>query len=139
MLETRKSKVYNENKVVTMLGAGTKLVGEVSCAGTIRIEGSIEGRVFSEDSIVLLDSGAIKGDICAGQVIISGEVRGNIKAIDRLEITSHGKVIGDITAPRICIHEGVLFEGLCTMRPVEAAAPKAAHAPAGEKADATTA
>lgn len=116
MLDSRKTKVYNENKVVTILGPGTQVKGELSCKGTIRIEGKVEGTVYSDDSVVLLDSGAIKGDIHAGQVIISGEVRGNVKAVDRLEISSQGKVIGDISAPRICIHEGVVFEGLCTMK-----------------------
>ncbi len=119
MLESRKTKVYNENKVVTILGPGTQLGGKLSCKGTIRIEGHIEGTVYSDDSIVLLDTGTIKGDIYAGRIIINGEVRGNVKAVDRLEITGQGKVIGDITAPRIAIHEGVVFEGLCTMKSAE--------------------
>ena len=79
MLETRKPKTYNENKVVTMLGPGTLLTGDVKCKGTIRIEGNVEGRVLSEDSVVLLESGKVKGDITAGQVIIGGEVYGNIR------------------------------------------------------------
>ncbi len=119
MLETRKSKVYNENKVVTMLGPGTFLSGELQCKGTIRIEGAVEGAVISEDSVVLLESGKIKGNVKAGQVIVSGEVLGNIHAAERIEITAKGKVIGDIAAPRISIHEGVLFEGLCSMKPAE--------------------
>lgn len=128
MLESRKPRVYNENKVVTILGPETKLVGELSCRGTIRVEGRVDGTVFSEDSIVLLETGSVKGDICAGQVIISGQVCGNVKAVDRIEITARGKVRGDITAPRICIHEGVVFEGLCSMKP--GLAPRAEAAPA---------
>ena len=116
MLESRKTRVYNENKVVTILGPGTQMNGTLSCTGTIRIEGQMEGTVQSDDSVVLLDTGLVKGDILAGQVIVSGEVRGNIKAVDRLEITPRGKVRGDIVAPRICIHEGVFFEGRCSMK-----------------------
>lgn len=117
MQETRKPRVYNENKVVTILGPNSKIIGEVWCRGTIRIEGLIQGSVSSDDSVVLLEGAKILGNINAGQVIISGEVEGNIRAVDRLEIKSPGKVIGDICAPRICIHEGVFFDGLCTMRP----------------------
>lgn len=117
MLDSLKNKnTYNENKVVTMIGPGTLLTGELKCKGTIRIEGNIDGKVLSEDSIVVLESGKIKGDLAGGQVIISGEVHGNIQAIDRIEITSKGKVVGDICAPRISIHEGVLFEGQCAMK-----------------------
>ncbi len=115
MLDSRKSKTYNENKVVTMIGPGTLLTGEIKCKGTIRIEGAVDGTVKSEDSIVVLESGRIKGNLAAGQVIISGEVKGDVKAVDRIEIAARGKVVGDIAAPRISIHEGVLFEGQCTM------------------------
>ena len=117
MLDSRKNKTaYNENKVVTMIGPGTLLTGELKCKGTIRVEGGIDGKVFSEDSIVVLESGKIKGDLLGGQVIVSGEVHGNIQAMDRIEITSKAKVVGDICAPRISIHEGVLFEGQCAMK-----------------------
>ncbi|HDP35141.1 MAG TPA: polymer-forming cytoskeletal family protein [Candidatus Hydrogenedentes bacterium] len=116
MLDSRKTKTYNENKVVTMIGPGTLFTGELKCKGTIRIEGSVDGKVLSEDSIVVLESGRIKGDLSAGQVIVSGEVHGNIQAVDRIEITERGKVVGDICAPRISIHEGVLFEGQCAMK-----------------------
>ncbi len=139
MLETRKTRVYNENKVVTILGPGTQVNGTLACTGTIRIEGQMEGVVQSEDTVVLLDSGRVKGDILAGQVIISGEVRGNIKAVDRLEITAHGKVTGDIFAPRICIHEGVFFEGRCSMKAAGPEATPAANAASRDNKTAGTA
>ena len=139
MLETRKTRVYNENKVVTILVPGTQVNGTLACTGTIRIEGQMEGVVQSEDTVVLLDSGRVKGDILAGQVIISGEVRGNIKAVDRLEITAHGKVTGDIFAPRICIHEGVFFEGRCSMKVAGPEAAPAANAASRDNKTAGTA
>lgn len=137
MLDARKQKTYNENKVVTMVGPGTLMTGEVKCKGTIRVEGAIDGKVYSEDSVVVLESGRIKGDISAGQVIINGEVLGNIVALHRIEITARGKVIGDISAPRISIHEGVLFEGQCTMKAVARENQK--EGSAGEAATAATA
>ena len=118
MLDSRKTRqAYNENKVVSIIGPGTVVGGEVTSKGTIRIEGSVSGRVQSEDSIVVQDTGKVQADLVAGQVIVSGEVHGNIFAHDRLEITASGRVVGDITAPRISIAEGVLFEGKCTMKP----------------------
>lgn len=116
MLDTRK-KAYNENKVVSIIGPGTTVTGEIKSEGTLRIEGNVAGRVESDDSIVVQESGKVKADLIAGQVIISGEVQGNVYAHDRLEITSNGKVVGDIMAPRVSIAEGVLFEGKCQMKP----------------------
>ena len=116
MLDSKKTKQYNENRVVSIVGPGTTVKGEIISKGTIRIEGMVQGRIQSEDSIVVQESGKIQADVEAGQVIISGEVHGNVYAHDRLEITATGKVLGDITAPRISIAEGVLFEGKCTMK-----------------------
>lgn len=116
MLDSRKQKAYNENKVVSIIGQGTTIDGDVHSSGTIRVEGVINGKVESDDSIVILETGHVKADLLAGQVIISGEVHGNVFAHERLEITAQGKVVGDITAPRISIAEGVLFEGKCTMK-----------------------
>lgn len=117
MLDSGKKKAYSETKVVTVIGAGTLIKGELRSKGTVRIEGEVEGRILSEDSIVVQDSGKVKADMIAGQIIISGEVQGNVFAHDRLEITAQGRLVGDITAPRVSIAEGVLFEGSCTMKP----------------------
>ncbi len=117
MADSRKNRTYNENKVVTILGPGTLLRGELQCKGTIRVEGAVFGNVTSEDSVVLLESGRIQGHVTAGQVIVGGEIVGNVAAVERIEITAKGRVVGDMTAPRISIHEGVLFEGRCTMKP----------------------
>lgn len=116
MLDALKTKGYNENKVVTIIGPGTRVKGELQSQGTIRIEGVVEGQVQSSDTIMVQENGKVKADLLAGQVIISGEVHGNVFAHDRLEITEQGKVYGDITAPRIAIAEGVTFEGKCTMK-----------------------
>ena len=116
MLESRKSKTYNENKVVSIIGQGTTIKGDISSQGTIRIEGTVSGNIQSGDTIVVQESGKLKADLVAGQIIISGEVHGNVVAHGRLEICAGGKVVGDIMAPRVSIAEGVLFEGKCTMK-----------------------
>ncbi|MCP4639142.1 MAG: polymer-forming cytoskeletal protein [bacterium] len=117
MLDSGKKKNYSETKVASIIGQGTTVVGEIKSKGTVRIEGMLSGRVQCEDTVVVQESGRVKGDLVAGQVIISGEVEGNVFAHDRLEITAKGKLVGDITAPRVSIAEGVLFEGQCTMKP----------------------
>lgn len=119
MLDPKKPKQYNENKVVSILGPGTRVNGEVLSRGTIRIEGEVMGQIRCEDSVVVQQTGRVQADVYAGQVIISGEVQGNVFAEDRLEITATGKVIGDVTAPRVSFAEGMLLDGKCTTRKPE--------------------
>ncbi|GMV99621.1 MAG: hypothetical protein AMXMBFR84_07600 [Candidatus Hydrogenedentota bacterium] len=117
MLDSSKKRVYSDTKVVTIIGQGTTVVGELKSKGTVRIEGVFSGRMHSDDTIVVQETGRVKADLVAGQIVISGEVEGNVYAHDRLEITTQGKLVGDIIAPRVSIAEGVLFEGKCTMKP----------------------
>jgi cytoskeletal protein CcmA (bactofilin family) len=113
----KKNRNLDENKVVTIIGPGTTIKGELESKGTIRIEGTVTGRVECEDTIVVHESGFVKADLIGGQVIISGTVEGNTFAHDRIEATSQAKIVGNITAPRISIAEGVMFEGQCAMKP----------------------
>ncbi len=117
MLDSGKKRGYSETKVATIVGQGTKVSGEIDSKGTVRVEGVMSGRLHSDDTIDIQESGRVKGDLVAGQIIISGQVEGNVFAHDKLVITAKGKLIGDITAPVISIAEGVLFEGQCTMKP----------------------
>jgi len=130
MLDSGRKKTYNETNVVTIIGQGTTVIGELKSKGTIRIEGVISGRVQCEDTIVVQETGRVKAEMIAGQIIIGGEVEGNVFAHDRLEVTSKGKLLGDITAPRIAIAEGVLFEGKWQMKPPGQMKPPTGEAPA---------
>lgn len=123
MLDSAKKRMYSETDVVTIVGKGTTVIGEIKSKGTVRIEGVVSGRVHCEDTIVVQESGQVKADLIAGQIVISGEVEGNVCAHERLEVTANGKLIGDITAPRVAIAEGVVFEGKCTMNPPGQAKP----------------
>ena len=122
MLDKRRT--YNENKVTTIIGEGTSFVGEIRSEGTIRIEGSMTGRVQCEDTIVVHDSGKVKADLVGGQIIVRGQVEGDVFAHDRLEVMNQARVIGNVTTPRLSIAEGVTFQGRCTMKaPGEAKPP----------------
>jgi cytoskeletal protein CcmA (bactofilin family) len=118
-----KKKAYNENKVATIIGQGTELTGDITSKGTIRIEGTVRGRVNCEDTIVVYETGRVKADLVAGQIIISGHVEGNVFAHDRLEVTSRARLIGNVMSPRVSITEGVVFEGQCSMKPAGEAKP----------------
>ena len=132
MLDQRK-KNFSETKVVTIIGPGTEITGEIKCKGTIRVEGNVSGRILSDDTIVIHETGHVKADLLAGQVIVGGTVEGNILAQDRIEVTTKARLVGDITAPRVSIADGVLFEGRCTMKaPGQAPAPDAPKPAAGQ-------
>jgi len=117
MLDSSKKKNYSDAKVVTVIGQGTQVTGDIRSKGTIRIEGAVSGRISCDDTIVIHETGQVKADLIAAQIVIGGTVQGNVFAKERLEVTTKGKLVGDIASPRVSIAEGVLFEGNCVMKP----------------------
>lgn len=117
MLDSGKRRGQGDPKAITIIGQGTTVTGDIKSKGTVRVEGMVQGRIQSEDTVVVQETGRVKAEVVAGQVVISGEIEGNVFAHERLEITSNGRLVGDIVSPKVSIAEGVLFEGKCTMKP----------------------
>jgi cytoskeletal protein CcmA (bactofilin family) len=135
MLDSNKRRPGAEGRSLTIVGQGTTITGDIKSKVTVRVEGHVQGRIHSDDSIVIQETGKVKAELVAQQIVISGEVEGNVFAHDRLEVTSNGKLIGDITAPKVSIAEGVIFEGKCTMKSPQKPGP--ASGPRPEPARAT--
>ena len=97
------------------LGKGTRLVGRVAFEGPARIEGAVEGEIAAQDTLTIGESAVLNAQIVGTAVIIHGRVTGDVTARKRLEIRAPGRLVGNITTPSLVIHEGVVFEGQCTM------------------------
>ncbi|HYD50402.1 MAG TPA: polymer-forming cytoskeletal protein, partial [Terriglobales bacterium] len=69
----------------------------------------------AQESIVIGDKAVINAQIVAGTVILKGKVRGDITARTRIELQAPAKLTGNITTPSLVIHDGVVFEGHCSM------------------------
>ena len=102
-------------QVVTFLGKGTEFEGKLTFDGTIRIDGSFKGEIFSNGNLIVGEKGMIEADMHVGYIVISGEIYGNITADQKVEIRAPGRVFGDIQAPTVVIDEGVIFEGKTKM------------------------
>ena len=102
-------------KIETIIGSSAEFKGDLICKGSLRIDGKVEGRVISEDGIIVGENGRVKGNITAKYILIGGKVEGDLDAEGRVEILPTGQLIGDIRSPRLIIAEGVVFEGSCEM------------------------
>jgi cytoskeletal protein CcmA (bactofilin family) len=97
------------------LGEGTSFKGTLTFEGTVRIDGRLEGEIFTKDTLVVGEGAEVHAAIHAGVVVIGGTVRGNITAERKIDIHPAGRLYGNITTPSLVIEEGVVFEGNCTM------------------------
>ena len=97
------------------LGEGTSFKGNLTFEGTVRIDGKLEGEVFTKDTFVVGESATVKATIHAGILIVGGTVHGNITAEKKVELHASARLYGNISTPSLSIAEGVIFEGGCTM------------------------
>ena len=109
------NKKYKDILVGTVIGSETELKGTIQSQNSIRIDGQIEGEVYSQGEVHIGETSIIKGNIYAKRVIISGEVNGNIEATQGLKISKTGRVYGDITGDRLIVEEGGTYKGRVNM------------------------
>ncbi len=104
-----------ETQITTIIGIGAECNGDFKSDSSIRIDGTVNGNVIVENTVIVGASGVINGDINAQMVIIGGEVYGNLNVPEKVELTSTARVLGDITTNGLVIDEKAIFQGRCDM------------------------
>jgi len=94
-----------------VIGARTRIVGEVSGDEDVLVEGYVEGKVRIQRDLRIGAGGVVKATVEARSVIISGELNGDCNASGRVEIQATGRLTGNVRAPRLAIAEGAVFRG----------------------------
>jgi len=102
-------------RVETLIGKSTKFIGEIEGEGTIRVEGSVQGKVDSAGDVVVGETGQLLADLTARNLLVAGNVEGNVNVQGKVEITKTGKLMGDVTTHKLVIEEGAVIQGRCNM------------------------
>ena len=125
------NKGKSADEIVSHLGEGTELTGEISFSKGLRVDGAIKGKVRSDAVLEIGPQGKVDAEINVRKILIRGEFRGAIHASERVEIMKDGKVFGNIFAPCLIIEAGALFEGHCNM--LDKAEPRKDAGPAAKQ------
>jgi cytoskeletal protein CcmA (bactofilin family) len=103
------------DNIVSLLGKGAEMTGEIAFTNGLRVEGVIRGKVRSEATLEIGPGGLVDAEVNVRRISINGEFHGIIHAADRVEIHKDGKVVGDIYSPCLIIEAGAVFDGRCNM------------------------
>jgi cytoskeletal protein CcmA (bactofilin family) len=101
--------------IENIVGRSCTIRGDLAAEGAFRIDGSIEGSVESQASVVVGESGIIRGGVRGTDVVIAGTVQGDVVCDGHLEILAKGTVEGDIQAKSVRIETGGVFRGTSRM------------------------
>ena len=89
----------NKPRVDAALNRKLKIAGDVYFSGILHVECTVEGDLISDDensTLILSDSGHIKGSVKAANVMVNGRIDGNVLANNKVELYEKSRINGDL-------------------------------------------
>ena len=104
-----------QGRIDSLIGGGTKIEGNVSFSGGLRVDGEIKGNVCAVgdqgSTLVISEHACIEGNIAVSHAVINGTIIGPVTSSEFLELQSHARVTGDVTYSTIEMHLGAVVQG----------------------------
>ena len=104
-----------QNRIDSLIGAGTRIVGDVHFAGGLRVDGEIDGSIIASpgkpSTLVLSEHARVNGEVNVTHLVVNGEVTGPVNVAEYLELQSKSKVTGDVHYKTLEIQLGAVVEG----------------------------
>lgn len=104
-----------QNRIDSLIGADTKIVGDVHFTGGLRVDGKIDGSIIATSgkpsTLVLSEHARVNGAVHVTHLVVNGEVSGPVSVAEYLELQSKSKVTGDVHYKTLEIQLGAIVEG----------------------------
>ena len=103
------------NRIDSLIGAGTVIEGNVAFSGGLRIDGEVKGNVRANDgqpgTLVISELARVDGEVRVSHLVINGAVNGPISSSDYLELQPKARIVGDVEYAAIEMHLGAIVLG----------------------------
>lgn len=120
----RKQPSKPQNRIDSLIGVGTRIEGNVSFTGGLRVDGEVIGNVTAvteqPSTLVVSEQARIDGEIRVSHLVVNGEINGPVYAVEFLELQSRSRVKGDMHYSTLEMHLGAIVDGHLVHRSSEA-------------------
>ena len=96
---------------VSRISQGAAIRGDLSSSTDIRIDGQVDGTLFSEGKVVVGETARLSGKLFATNVDFWGKMDGDIFVKDTLSLKSSAVVNGNIHVRKIQVEMGAQING----------------------------
>lgn len=104
-----------DNSIDTLIGAETRVEGDIHFTGGLRIDGTVRGNVMEPEhspcTLILSEHGRIEGAVTAAKVVVNGKVIGPVKSSQFIELQPKARITGDLHYKSLEMHTGAVVEG----------------------------
>jgi cytoskeletal protein CcmA (bactofilin family) len=98
------------------VGRGVEFKGTISYSGTVRIDGSLEGEIRTDGTLLIGEDAVVQAKVSAGTVVCKGKIIGDVMAKERVNLRAPAIITGSVKTPMLSMEDGVLFNGGLEMR-----------------------
>lgn len=132
------SNSFAPNRIDTLIGASTRIDGNIACTGVLRVQGEVAGDVLCHEGptggLIVDSAGSVAGATDAPHIVVRGRVAGPTHSSQSIEIHQGASMIGDVSFRQLAIHAGGVVEGALNPTADDAdPAPSQTDAPADER------
>ena len=106
--------------IATLIGAGTRVTGDLEFRGRLHLDGAVEGDVTGEAGASVLVIGAdglVEGTVQVDELILNGAVRGDVVARERVELGASARVDGNVAYKLLQMSAGGCVNGRLLHQP----------------------
>ena len=104
-----------QNRIDCLIGATTRIEGNVFFSGGLRVDGTVRGNVCAlpeqPGTLVVSEDTCIDGEVQAAHIVVNGAINGSVDATETLELQASSKVKGDVHYKSIEMQQGAVVEG----------------------------
>ncbi|MCC6610241.1 MAG: polymer-forming cytoskeletal protein [Burkholderiales bacterium] len=104
-----------QNRIDSLIGAGTRIEGNVIFSGGLRIDGEVKGDVTAAagqpSTVVVSEQARVEGAVRVTHMVVNGTIEGPVHVSEFLELQPKSRVMGDIHYKSLEIHLGAVVEG----------------------------
>jgi len=100
---------------VSHISSGTVVKGEISSVADIRVDGAVQGKVYSKGRVVVGEDASLTGTLACTNVDFWGKIEGDVFVKDTFSLKGTAAVNGNIHVRRLQVEMGAQINGTCSM------------------------
>ena len=112
---TNKPVTKPQSRIDCLIGAGTRIEGNVVFTGGLRVDGQVKGNITAEEgkpgTLVVSEQARVEGEIRVPHIVINGAVIGPVQSTEYVELQAKANVTGDVRYNTLEMQLGAVVEG----------------------------
>jgi len=102
-------------EIDTLVAAGTVVQGDISFAGAMHVDGTVQGNVVArgdgQATLTVSRQGRIEGTVDVAHLRVDGAIEGNVISTSSLVLEANARIDGDVHYRTVVMQPGAVVNG----------------------------